>query len=1113
MSLRTFAIFIFYQLFLINIVFNQSTHPDTDDFRKVSTIAGKALDVNHILGWVYNDGELFYDRSNKSAGFVYPKGTLKTAINSSGLWIAGRTGDGNIRMSAIQSNQSEYQPGQINETFNIINNDYSVATNPLDAQFRIYKVVKHDSLEAKNGEYDSWNSWPVKQGAPWIDLNGDGIYTPRQGDHPEFFGDQMMYWVYNDLNYSGHINTSRGLPMGVEIHVLMWGYNQEGALGNTIFFRYQIINKSNALYDDTYISLYIDPDIGYPKDDLPACDTLLNIGYAYNGNSVDVANNGYYGQPPAVGVDLLQGPAIFTGNNLDSAKVNKIYLKGYKNLKMQSFSYFGTQTNIDREPPIGDSRYVSIAYDYMMGRRGWYDTTHLNPFTRIPSKFPLSGDPVESKGWLSNNNRPAIVPQNIKILVSTGPFTFAPKDTQEIICAFIIAQGKDKINSVSLLKTYDLVVEQAYQSDFKIPGPPPQPKVEYSELANEIILDWSGNDSTEAYQNSSYRFEGFNIYQGETEKGPWKRISTFDVVNGIREIYDWQIDKTTGYKYWSPVAFGNDTGIKRQLRITTDQLKGTPLINGKEYYFAVTAYSFNSDSSVVGIKPTMLENFIRAMILVPHQPAIGAEITTKFESVLETNRVGDDAVKPVVFLPTALDGKTYQVTFNGEDLNVDSWNLIEKSSGDTLIKASTDFSGDINSPSFNGFQVRVTKPRSGVRKDTQIPPGWSYYNSKADKVTSTTSTSLTWFKGQGNTTIPMDAIDAVGLSYPTMKNFLFRNSSVPPDSLSKIEIRFSNINTQKAYRYISNYGFFPPHPPFDSSFFSYSKRKGAGWVYQDYARFPSPLPDTSFENPALGPVVPFTVWEVDSIDGDFTPRQLNVAFVEKNDSLWSSPSSSANRTYRGRGRIDGKWDPTIATLGGSEYLFIFKSAYSDTAQEFYKNLELEHYENTDVMYVLWLRKAGLDSVRWNEGDILTITPNYPLSTRRVYEFVATKPTFDNRILMQQQMDRIKVFPNPYFGYNKAERSSLERFITFSNLPGDYKIRLFSLSGDLIRTIIRGSGAANGPNTTTYERWDLKNDYGLYVASGIYIAHIEIPEVSNKILKIVIVQPDQGVSTY
>jgi hypothetical protein len=1113
MSFKSILYLILFVFIFIGNSFPQMEKNASHSFLKPGMIEGRALDVNYILGWAYNDGELFYDRSNKSAGFVFPKGTLKTTINSSGLWIAGIDPDGKKRMSVIQTNQSEFQPGQINGTFNTKTNDFSVASNPLNEQYKIYKIVKKDSLAASNGSYDSWNSWPVKQGAPWIDVDGDGIYSPRKGDHPEFFGDQEMFWIYNDLNYSGHFNTSTGLPLGVEIHILMWGYDQQGALGNTVFCRYQIINKSDTFYNNTYISLFVDPDIGFQKDDLPGCDSSLNLGYAYNGNSVDNVTNGYYDKPPAVGADILQGPKKYTGNYLDSAKVNKRWVRGYKNLPLTSFSYFGTQSNIDHQPPLADSRYVSIAYEYMKGRRGWYDTTYLNPFSRVASKFPLSGDPDHNTGWLPNINRPPIIPQNIKILLSTGPFTFAARDTQEIICAYFVAQGNDNLNSVSLLKTFDEVVEQAYQLDFKIPGPPPQPVVKYSELPNEIILDWTSNDSTEEYNYYHYRFEGYNIYQSETEIGPWKRIATFDVENDVREIYDWQIDKNTGYKFWAPVAFGNDTGIKRNLEITTDALSGNPLINGKEYYYAVTSYSYNTDSTAVGIKPTVLENFIKPIRIVPHQPPIGAEIPTNYESILKHDRIGDDAVKPVVLLPTVLDGKTYQVTFNGDGVVVDSWNLLEKSSGDTLIKACKNFSGDNNSPTYNGFQVKVTKPASGVRRDTQNPPGWFYFNSVANKVTSSTATTLTWFKGQGNTNISMDAMDRRGLTYPTMTNFLFRPSAVPPDSILQVELRFSNKNTQRGYRYISNYAFFPPYPPMDSSFYPYVKRRGGGWVYQDYNKYPAPWPDTTFENPALGPVVPFTAWEIDSSDGDFKPRQVNVAFVEKNDSLWSKSVFSENGAYRGRGKIDGKWDPTSATLGGSEYLFIFKSTYSDTAKDFYTNLDLGRYEFSDVMYILSLRKAGLDSVRWNEGDILTISPNYPLHTRRVFEFVATKPSFDNKILMRQQLDRIKVFPNPYFGYNKAEKSSLERYVTFSNLPSSFKIRIFSLAGDLIRTIIRGSDGSNNINTSTFEKWDLKNDFGLYVASGIYLADIEIPEVGDKILKVAIIQPDQGLSTY
>ncbi len=1101
----------FYNFFVIILLcFNLSFSFDDNSLNKQSILDARTFEINQIKVHINNDGELFYDRGNKSAGFIFPKNSLKTAVNSTGLWIGGKDADGKIRLSVVQNNQTEYQPGTIQGIYNTRLNNTSVASNPLSENFRIYKITKFDSSAAKDGEYDAWSSWPVSQGAPWIDADDDGKYNLKKGDKPKFYGDKQAFWVYNDLNYSGHINNSQTLPIGLEVRVLLWSYEQQGALGQTIFCRWEIINKSDTTLHDAYISIFSDVDLGFAKDDFPGCDTVLKMAFVYNGSSEDAGLNGYGSNPPAVGIDLLQGGIVKTGIMTDSAQIRGVWQKGYKNLSMTSFSFFGIQNGIDPDPPLGTKNYSKIAYDYMRGRRGWYDTTYINPITRQPSKFPLSGDPVKDQGWLPRNNRPVLNPQNVKLLLSSGPFNFAAGDTQVVICAFILAQGKDRLNSVTLLKTYDAIVQEAYDQNFKIAGPPPQPNIQYSELSNEVILDWANNDSTENFNQFGYKFQGYNIYQGKTQDGPWVRISTFDLKDGIREIYEWQTDPATGLKSWVPIAFGTDSGIKRNLRIIKDYFTDSKLVNGKEYYFAITSYAYNHDTSSIGIKPTVLENFIKPIRVIPHQPPIGSLIPSTYQSVLMHNRVGDDAVKPVVLLPTLLDGKTYQVTFNGEGMNVKSWNLIEKESGDTIIRASTNFNGDENSPIHNGFQVKVVKPPIGVRRDTQIPPGWTYYNAVKDATTSSTATNLTWFKGQGNTTIRLDAIDAAGLAYPTETNFLLRPTRVPPDSLLKVEIRFSNKFTQRAYRYVANVPIFPPYPVVDSSFEPYVKYRGGGWVYHDYNKYPAPKPDTTFENPDLGPVVPFTVWEIDSTDGDFNPRQLNVGFVEFNDSLWSKPRFPGDeRTYRGRGRIDGKWDPTVATLGGREILFIFKSTYTDTAQEYYKNLDLSHYEESDVMYVLWLRKAGPDTVRWNEGDILTIYPNYPLSTRRVYEFVAKKQTFDDKLLMQTQINRIKVYPNPYFGYNKAEKSNTDRFVTFSNLPSNFKIRIFSLSGDLIRTISNTEYDLNNP----FVKWDLKNDFGIYVASGIYIAHIEIPEVGEKILKIVIIQPDQSYNPF
>jgi hypothetical protein len=112
MSFKSILYLILFVFIFIGNSFPQMEKNASHSFLKPGMIEGRALDVNYILGWAYNDGELFYDRSNKSAGFVFPKGTLKTTINSSGLWIAGIDPDGKKRMSVIQTNQSEFQPGQ-----------------------------------------------------------------------------------------------------------------------------------------------------------------------------------------------------------------------------------------------------------------------------------------------------------------------------------------------------------------------------------------------------------------------------------------------------------------------------------------------------------------------------------------------------------------------------------------------------------------------------------------------------------------------------------------------------------------------------------------------------------------------------------------------------------------------------------------------------------------------------------------------------------------------------------------------------------------------------------------------------------------------------------------
>jgi flagellar hook assembly protein FlgD len=72
-------------------------------------------------------------------------------------------------------------------------------------------------------------------------------------------------------------------------------------------------------------------------------------------------------------------------------------------------------------------------------------------------------------------------------------------------------------------------------------------------------------------------------------------------------------------------------------------------------------------------------------------------------------------------------------------------------------------------------------------------------------------------------------------------------------------------------------------------------------------------------------------------------------------------------------------------------------------------------------------------------------------------------------------------------------ATLDNRIKITNLPTVSLIRIFTVNGTLIRTIKKSD------NLTSVD-WDLKNDSGIPVASGLYIIHINADGVGEKILK-------------
>jgi hypothetical protein len=120
---------------------------------------------------------------------------------------------------------------------------------------------------------------------------------------------------------------------------------------------------------------------------------------------------------------------------------------------------------------------------------------------------------------------------------------------------------------------------------------------------------------------------------------------------------------------------------------------------------------------------------------------------------------------------------------------------------------------------------------------------------------------------------------------------------------------------------------------------------------------------------------------------------------------------------------------------------------------------------------------------------------------------AVKGNIDNA---KADVKNINVFPNPYYAFNPQETNRFIKFVTFSHLPPNATIRIFNVAGHLIKIITKDAAL----NSTQFARWDLLNQFDFPVASGVYIVHIDMPDLgATKVLKLAIIQEQEVLDAY
>lgn len=362
-------------------------------------------DIGNVFG--YGHG-CFYPFTNIPA--IESGVNTTSPLYSAGLWIAGKV-NGEIR-STIAAYASEFTPGPVVED--------SYSDSALTSL--LYRTYRLHSDSAESNPNLDYLAWPREMGAP-VNLSGNPVVK----------GTSALWSVYNDLDGSRHMLTNGSTdPLGIEIQQYVWVTN-DSPHEQSVFIRYLLYNQGRETIDSCFVGLFADPDIGGSGDDLFGSNPAAQFAYVYNATDRDMD---YGAVSPAVGLQLLKGPLIpYPGV---TGFFRQTTIPDMMNLGAYAITALGSHNNLP---------YPETATETYNLLRGLTTTgsARVNPMTDDTTRFDYEGNPFLEDSWLD------LAPGDKLMLVSSGPFTFAPGDSQIVYLRLVIGQSSDHLSSIQNL--------------------------------------------------------------------------------------------------------------------------------------------------------------------------------------------------------------------------------------------------------------------------------------------------------------------------------------------------------------------------------------------------------------------------------------------------------------------------------------------------------------------------------------------------------------------------------------------------------------------------------------------------------------------------------------
>ena len=438
------------------------------------------IDVGDVYAKVFNTGSLFFGNTSQAA-YLVPKNSGRSPIFAASLWVGGLV-DGELRVAGATYHDFEFWPGPLDATT-------GRPPNPDDcsAYDRIWRVSRGDVAEYYRAGVATTDmvEWPFHLGAPVIDGDGDpDNYDLAAGDQPAISGDQMLWWVMNDVG-SAHRSTHTA-PVGLEVQVSVFGIaSGPPALNQATYYSYRLRNAGPSMIDSAYAAIWSDVDLGDAVDDYTGSDTLRGYGYVFNADNQDGSGTGgtYGPTPPALAIAALEGP-VGLPNMRDDDRDGSID-EPDERLRMSGFMSVFDWVFPQTHPSDGRQMYNTMQGRWLDGTRVTLGGTGLNPGSVATTPFMFPGNPIPPQFWSQRCPGStaacgaAFTPQDQTMMVSSGPFRLASGAAQDILFGIVFAQGTDYLDSVMELRAAVTVVRAARDAGLldaqRVPGWPGPP--------------------------------------------------------------------------------------------------------------------------------------------------------------------------------------------------------------------------------------------------------------------------------------------------------------------------------------------------------------------------------------------------------------------------------------------------------------------------------------------------------------------------------------------------------------------------------------------------------------------------------------------------------------